>query len=58
MSRTEGFDQEKENPFLQRLKSSLGETILLQGMTLHLRRAEPEITRTLQNFLGDFGRQG
>lgn len=58
MSRTEGFDQGKENLFLQRLKSSLGERILLQGVTLHLLRAETKIIHTLQNFLGDSGRQG
>lgn len=58
MSRTERFDQGKENLFLQRLKSSLGERILLQGMTLHLQRAEPKIIHTLQNFQGHFSRQG
>lgn len=58
MSRTEGLDQGKENLFLQRFESSLGERILLQGMTLHLRQAETKIIHTSQNFLGDFGREG
>lgn len=46
ISRTEGFDMGKENLFLQKLKSSLGERIPLQGMTLHLLRAETKIIHT------------